>query len=197
MAALAVFATLPGLTMPCFGQLHFGFKGGIPLNRVFEGGTPTGAGVVPVARNIASRASGNWVVGPTAELHLPFGLGVEANALYRRYEVTQTQPGVAEVKRAGGSWEFPLLAKVRIPAVVVQPYLGAGIHFQNLRELPAFFGQPTTNRFGSVLAAGISLPTPGAKLSGEIRYSRFNDQTLPAGRLGATNQFDVLIGLTF
>ena len=61
-----------------FGEhlLSVGLKGGFPLTD-----------------SLSDSASKNYLIGPMAELNLPFGLAVEADALYRPLTLTTSRAG--------------------------------------------------------------------------------------------------------
>ena len=56
----------------------FGIKGGVPMTD-FLSATSRPAGLSYIAN------TNRYVVGPMAELRLPFGFGIEVDALYRHY----------------------------------------------------------------------------------------------------------------
>ncbi len=89
---------------PAWGQLFSaGIKGGVPLTDFFS---------TVQSQNFSFNPSTNrYIVGPTAEMHLPFGLGVEVDALYRHMSYTGAGvfQGVAAASNFNsGNWEFPL-----------------------------------------------------------------------------------------
>jgi hypothetical protein len=60
-----------------FGQaFRVGIKGGVPLTNFYSTVSSSNFGF--------NSNTKRYVVGPSVELHLPFGLGVEFDALYRR-----------------------------------------------------------------------------------------------------------------
>lgn len=107
----------------------FGAKAGFPLTKLLE---------AHVDAPFSSDSTMSWyVIGPTVEVRLPFGLGVEADALYRHFEVSRTvsvrisspneiEQIVTTTKASVNDWEFPLLAKYRFHTRVVHPYIDAG-----------------------------------------------------------------------
>jgi hypothetical protein len=152
--------------------LGFGIKGGYSLTS--ELGTFSSLGVA---------SSGQYyVVGPFAELRLPFGIGVEGDALYER--VTSSQ---------GGYWEFPVLANYHfsIPAPIVKPYVEAGPSFRaHTSNLPAL-----TSR-GFLAGAGVEFKLPVIRLSSDLRYTRWS-QPGPASSFPNVNQVELVFGIGF
>lgn len=157
--------------------IGFGVKGGVPVADAFEG----------VRAGSIVKADGEWVLGPMFELRLPFGLAVEADALYRRYRV---------IGASRSSLEFPVIAKFRAPGIVVSPVIGAGANFQRLGDIPAFLENPGL-RSGFVVMGGLEIKVPLIRIAPEIRYTRFREKRITDTLLTGTNQVDVLIGITF
>src|SRR6185436_18232003 len=61
-----------------YAQFAVGLKGGLPLTDFLHGASNPSA-------TFPSR-SDRFIVGPTVEVTLPFGFGVELDALYRRFD---------------------------------------------------------------------------------------------------------------
>ncbi len=165
------------LAAPSFAQhLHFGLKGGMPLNDLVESdGRVT---------NLPSR----WTLGPMLEVDLPVGLGIEFNALYRRIGYNDLLDNTA------GAWDFPLLLKYRFPGIVARPYVAGGWVFRNIGDIPRL----SAGSNGVAFSGGVRFSIPVIQISPEIRWTRWQDaQAGPAAVLGSRNQFEVLVGLTF
>ncbi|HEY2013762.1 MAG TPA: hypothetical protein VGH38_09695, partial [Bryobacteraceae bacterium] len=75
-----------------------------------------------------------YIIGVTGELRLPFGLGVEVDALYRHLNYTDrittsvttgisTATAVVTDRATASAWEFPILAKYRFPTKIARPYV--------------------------------------------------------------------------
>ncbi len=185
-------------------SLDLGLKGGVPLVNVLN--------VNDSSTFHSDRPS--FVIGPMAELGLPLGLGVEVDFLYRRVQYsssTLTPPTLS--RTTGQSWEFPFLAKYRLPGVLVRPFVVAGLSFRRL----AAFDQSTVSSSGSAstdqppevkgrsaagptLGAGLQLSLPLVRLSSEVRYTRWATRGIQAAFGGLTtqlNQADFLLGVSF
>lgn len=151
--------------------------------------------------------SKRYIVGPTVELSLPLRLAVEFDALYRRvgytgYSSTVLANSITRVR--ANSWEFPLIAKYRMPFFLVHPFVGVGyaprtIHgnavasgsyLSRLTQNPPasvityFFNQRTTASYsvthGVVAAAGVDLHAGPIRLSPELRYVHWSSPFLNA-----------------
>jgi opacity protein-like surface antigen len=186
----------------------FGVKAGLPLTDFVD--------AVNTQNFTSSAYTNRYIVGPTAELRLPFGLGVEFDALYRHfgYSVTGIIAGptstIVSSSTTGSAWEFPLLAKYRFPGKIVRPFVSAGVAWDRLSGLsqsvhnavstgsvPELSNNTTT---GFVMGGGIEVKALLIRLSPEIRYTHwgsahFND---PAGLISSKqNQAEFLVGITF
>jgi hypothetical protein len=190
-------------TTSVFGQLSYGVRGGLPLTNFFQAASNPGETFTSTATR--------FIVGPTVELRLPFGLGLEADALFRHFQYNGSTNAVDELLRstASNAWEFPLLVKYRTPGVFVKPFLDGGVafdHWSGLRQITAPVGALTSSsgtsgsNAGFVVGAGIELHLPLIRLSPEIRYTRWgaaNVTDLGGALRSNQNQAEFLIGLTF
>jgi hypothetical protein len=93
---------------------------------------------------------------------------------------------------SGGQWEFPFMARYRLPGIVVHPYVAAGPVFYKVMGLTA-----SGSTAGMALGAGVDIKIPLVHLTPEIRYQRrFNDKQI-GGLAQSLNQVDLLLGITF
>ncbi|MGH9719290.1 MAG: hypothetical protein ACRD8O_03705 [Bryobacteraceae bacterium] len=185
--------------------IGLGVKAGIPFTDFFDvagGGT-----------NLSS-VTRRYTLGPYAELRLPFGLGVEVNALYKRFNYQITNPGAAGLALVarGNSWEFPVLAKWRfVPEGAIHPFVSGGVNFRTVTGLGGDVRVPIVgavlpnwglaNRTisGIALAGGVELHFL-VRISGEIRYTHWgSDSFVDAvrGFRSNTNQAEFLLGFGF
>jgi hypothetical protein len=171
-----------------------GFKAGLPLTDF-----------VNTVNGVTSTSTQRYLIGPTAELHLPWGFGVEVDALYRHFDYTNiigsTTGALGSVTSSAGDWEFPLLLKYRFPAKVVRPYVDGGVAFDRLTGLTsAVTGSPekgTTT--GAALGAGIDIHLLIIHFLPEIRYTRWTSQHFNVANVLSSNQnqAEVMVGITF
>lgn len=170
----------------------------------------------------ATPESRRYVVGPMLELGLPFGLAVEAGALYHRngYRVANGNFAgyIVESERAN-SWEFPILLKYRLPVPLVKPFVEAGfaprtisgtisesgvsIDLATGRQTP-FNNSVKTNwssSFGVVAGGGVQFGFGRLRLSPEVRYTHWTSTPINGsfgdGASFSSNQeqVDFLIGV--
>jgi opacity protein-like surface antigen len=178
-----------------------GIRGGLPLTDFYQAVSSSGASL--------SSTSTRFIIGPTIELHLPAGFGLEADAVYRHFDYRASVNLIDSLANLGASngWEFPLLLKYRLPGPFVRPFLDAGVAFDRWSGFKQLQVLAVTTRSdvsgtntGFVAGAGIELHTPLIRLSPEIRYTRWGASSITdvSGALRSNqNQVEVLVGLTF
>lgn len=171
-------------SLPALAQLSVGIKAGVPLNDVY---VDAGQGIIP-----RFGTTNRFLIGPEVDLNLPFHLGVEADALYRHYNLGGS--GVNE-------WDFPILLKYRFSDVpVLHPFVDAGPIFNHVSEIP----QATRNGSvpGVVFGAGIDLHLLFLHVKPEFRYIHWTDVNhdfapLDSNLASNQNQAQILLGVTF
>jgi len=203
-----LFLLLFGAASASAQLFSWGVKAGVPLTDFLN--------TAESQQFAFTSTTDRFIVGPTAELHLPFGLGVEFDILYRRfnYNGSGTLAGVVTSSSASGNaWEFPLLAKYRFSTKIVHPFVDAGVALDTLSGLtqaitknnitsttstPAELN--TTSTRGFVMGGGLSVKVLVVRLSPEIRFTRWGAQHFidPNGLLHSNlNQGEFLLGITF
>jgi hypothetical protein len=202
------FLILGSLAVPASAQfLSLGVKAGVPLTDFFETVEAT-----QERRFLTPRP--NYLIGPTAELHLPARFSIELDALNRRIEYTLQNPVTgASFRATGSSWEFPLLVKYRASGGLLRPYVASGVSFSTLtglREAREFVTTPPEGvtlaeqerrgNTGFVIGGGLELRVPFLRISPEIRHTRWGWRSLrDVGGLlrSRQDQTDFILGITF
>jgi opacity protein-like surface antigen len=181
---------------------HFrvGIKGGVPLTDFYSTVSSSNFGF--------NSNTKRYVVGPSAEIQLPFGLGVEFDALYRRVSYSGAASSVV-VNGVANAWEFPLLAKYRFPIPVAHPFVDAGIAWDKLggvsQSVRTLLGLQNNNVSGNttkgfVMGAGLEITAPLVHIVPEIRYTRWGSSKFvdPLNLVrNNRNQAEFLLGITF
>lgn len=146
-------------------SLHFGVAGGASLTNGFQ---------VPKDRK-------DFILGPTAELRLPLGFSLEADALYRRME---SNTGL-------NAFEFPILAKVRLGVLpLIKPFVAGGL---SLRAIDS----PVSKK-GFTLGGGLEFQILKVRISPTLRYTRWGADSKPLPTiLSGQNQAQFLVGISF
>lgn len=176
--------------------LSFGVKLGHPLADAFSSRI---AGPLQYTPD-----SGRYVIGGTAELHLPMRVSAELDVLYRPIKyttagLTPSQPGRAET--TAGQWQFPLMLKYRLRPGFVSPFAAGGVSFERLSGVPSQTPELVKgSATGFVLGAGLEGRVPVFRISGEIRYTRWGSATFrtqTGADLSNPNQVELLVGVIF
>jgi hypothetical protein len=201
-----ILALLFGSTVLCAQPVSYGFKAGVPMTDVLSAASGS-LGTV-------TASSDRFIVGPAVELHLPFGLGVEFDVLYRRFSYTSlaSLPNLlSNLSATGSSWEFPLLVKKHFLPGPARPFVDAGVNFDKLtgvsQTVQAIAGATTTgtqNTFskGFTMGAGVDIHVLILHITPELRYTRWGSQfvnsLLPGGTVSSNqSQAEFLVGFTF
>ncbi len=175
----------------------FGVKGGVPFTDALK---LTGLVIQPGQSLLASGFSSlsktdDYLIGPVAELRIPFGFAVEVNGLYRGTQYHLTTNNITTSIDAS-AWEIPYLAKFRFPIPLLKPFVSAGGAYRTFTGLPNNIVTPTHNAF--VLAGGLELRISRLRLSGEARWLHWGSPPNNGNPLRLTqNQGEVLFGLVF
>ena len=185
----------------------FGVKAGIPLTN-FVSAADSGTFNWSTSTN-------RYIIGPTVELRLPAGFGIEFDALYRRLHYDGSglvSSAFTTTQTTGNMWEFPLLVKYRIPTEVIRPYVDAGIAWntltgikQTVTNVASSFttsNPPELHRNveeGFVVGVGVDFHLL-LHISPEVRYTRWGSKNI-RDALGVLqsrqDQAEFLVGITF
>jgi hypothetical protein len=162
----------------------------------------------------SSSVTNRYLVGPTAELHLPFRLGIEVDALYRHFNYQNVfGSGINAVTslNSSGSWEFPVLLKYRFPGKLARPYVDAGVAWDKISGLTNTLsrsissgtianpsGENHSTTTGFVMGAGLDLHFIIHVLP-ELRYTRWTNQHFNLSNIlnSNQNQAEFMVGITF
>ena len=207
----SLFLFLAGAIAAFSQPFSAGLKAGVPLTDFFN-----------TVQNSSASIPNRYIIGVTAELHLPAGFALEGDALYRHLNYTTrivTPPVTSTVEKTTSSaWEFPILLKYRFPAKLVRPYVDAGVAWDTLSGLtgtitqtigpvlssststtskPSSLANNTTRGF--VMGAGLAIHAIVIHVSPEIRYTRWASPHFNLnGILNSNqNQAEFLVGFTF
>jgi len=195
LLAVGALGTAICLAQPFSG----GIKGGLPLTDF-----------VNTVESGAATTRSDYIVGPMAELHLPLGLSVEFDVLYRHFNYTNpvgSAVSALSTVTSSGDWEFPLVAKYRFHGKLARPYVEAGVSWDALSGLkstvesiattpPAEQHSVTT---GFVMGGGIDIHVLVLHIAPEIRFTRWTSQHFDIANVASSNQnqAEFLVGVTF
>jgi hypothetical protein len=175
--------------------ISFGVRGGFPLTGAYSTSTTTfGADFEKTFS-----ASKEYIVGPMLEVDLPFGLSVEADALYHPVQLTQeigTKAGVFNNPSTFYTWEIPVLAQYRFLRLALgKPYVEAGPSFRKFIDRDS-----NEASSGITVGAGIEFRLLKLRLKPDFRYTRWGADTVFANAPYAPsnrNQVEFSAGLTY
>jgi opacity protein-like surface antigen len=191
---------MPVFAQPVIGHfVSFGVTGGVGLTDAFSDETVAGLN----ANIHYFSGSKDYIVGPAIEVHLPLRLSVEFDALYRPLNLTRaafiTVAPSSTTRTAIVSWECPLLAKYRLPAHLVSPFVEAGPSFRSVTN-QSLSGIQLSGE-GFTAGVGVEAKLGPIKIGPEVRYTRWGGDSNPAmSSLQAqsnVNQVELLLGLKF
>jgi hypothetical protein len=187
----ALFVLLAGAFAAVAQPFSAGVKVGVPFTDVLNAASAGGS----IA---ASTSTDRFIVGVTGELHLPLGLSIEADVLYRRFSY---QPLPTITSASSNAWQFPVLAKYKFPSKIIRPYIDGGVSWSTLQGVAATVSSDLKNNTttGIVLGAGVEIKALVIRISPEIRYTHWTSQAFTANSLlqSNQNQADFLVGITF
>jgi hypothetical protein len=123
------------------------------------------------------------------DIRLPLGLGIEVDALYKRFSANSGSGA-----QSAGSWDFPILGKYRMPGIIARPYAEAGYTFNKLGSIASFKPE---SRKGILLGVGLEISLAKVHIAPEIRYTRFNQKTSFQSLIPNANQAELLVGISF
>jgi hypothetical protein len=208
-----LFAAL--MAAPAFAQIvALGVKAGIPLGDAFAG---SGSSDV-------TSAARRYLVGGTAELHLPLRFSVELDVIYKRTGFNSyfqsLDIGRFSDRVTANQWEFPLLAKYEILGGRLRPFIDAGPVLRHMSGIadkytyltffpfPGSSGSTTSNNSpalqhrnspGFSVGGGVTWKILGVRISPEVRYTRWGTDTfeIEQSTTSNPNQEDLLVGFVF
>ena len=202
--------------LPAYPQLFsFGVKAGVPFVSPYSATTQISG--FPTTGAFQD----HFIVGPTAEVHLPFHLSLEVDALYRRNGFSELG-GITNlsIKTTPNDWQVPLLVKYEIGSAPIRPFLNAGVvyrHAAGISGVPTaiiIVGTGTTlcpvtgcpyvattanpNTVGYAAGAGLTFKLLHIRIAPEVRFTQWDKSPLTATYINTDKkQLDLLVGITF
>jgi hypothetical protein len=130
-------------------------------------------------------------VGVIAESNLSKSLSLEVDALYHPLSLSEMQHATVL------TWEFPVLAKYRLPARGMRPFVEAGPAFRAAGNLSG----TNPSRYGVASGAGVETRTRWLTISPTLRFTHWTAD--PVGDVNGPhtftirNQAELLVGISF
>ena len=194
-ALLAPFSAFAQSPFP----ISLGIKGGSALTNAFSD-------QITQAGNISTRTYSpkrDYIVGPMLEVHLPMGISVEGDALYRPLNLNSdfiTVPGTGSTTSHNvNSWEFPILLKYHVGFPIVKPFIEVGPSFRHVSEFPG--DSPHLSTKGLAMGVGVEAKALFVRFAPELRYTHWGSDSNPSTSFfnpnSNSNQLEFLIGISF
>jgi len=136
------------------------------------------------------------VVGIVTEIALPKRLSLEVGALYRPIRAKDTREFSNGTSRENQftvlTWEFPILAKYKVPLRKATPFVEVGPSIRASGNLNG--AHPS--RFGITAGIGMELPARRLTLVPTLRFTRWATDAV-SGTRTHSNQAELVLGVRF
>jgi hypothetical protein len=141
------------------------------------------------------------VIGLMIELEPIRNLFIEFNGLYRPLHLTDESllsgSGQPMAPKTTGritvlTWEFPILAKYKLPGTRARPFFEAGPTFRSSGNL----NSANPSKYGATGGAGVETRWGKVRISPALRYSRWTTDHAPASHTNR-NQVEAIIGVSY
>ncbi len=129
------------------------------------------------------------------EVHLPMGISVEGDALYRPLHLTSTFANVGH-NATVNSWELPVLVKYHLKFPIVKPFIEAGPSFRHVSEFSG--DSPHLSAKGVAAGVGVEVKALFVRVAPEFRYTHWgSDSNVSTFANSHSNQLEFLLGISF
>jgi hypothetical protein len=149
-----------------------------------------------VQSDVDSYGPRSFIVGPAVEFQLPSQFSVEIDALHRPVtstsEIAFSDGSRIRGNDSGVTWEFPVLAKYRLPIRRIAPFIELGPSFR-LPQGELTFSSP----FGVAAGTGVEFRLRQMKVAPAIRDTRWAPDRGLGGQKTTRNQVELLAGISF
>jgi hypothetical protein len=186
----------PSDLQPLGKRVSLGAVVGFNLTDDYNSISSTGQDLIsgsPITFLTRSGARG-LIVGPSVEVSVLKRLSVEADAIHENVRSVTTvtgpaQPANASFDSSAATWQFPILAKYRLPVSLATP---AAQPFVELG--PSFLIPQTVTNYGATAGGGVEMPVSKLKVAPELRFTRWQSDPVRGGK---ANQAKLLMGILF
>jgi hypothetical protein len=196
-ALLGISRATESNRQPLGGRVSIGVVAGLTLTDDFRSTTYTGTDLLSGATSTFVYHSGprSFIAGPVAEIDIGEGLSMEANAIYRPLRDTTTLSSVAAPSGSGKrvTWEFPVLAKYKLPLRPMKPFIELGLSFRTPQEVNGAW----LSNHGVTAGAGVEARWRQLRIAPAIRYTHWAPDSTQGRSLVLRNQAELLVAFTF
>jgi hypothetical protein len=211
--AMSLFAQDSEFHMP----VELGLKVGIPITDMFSANN-VGYLNGSLPGSSYNAASPKYILGVSGEFHLYKNFKLEVDGLYRRVGFSTSglygSTGSNFYQNTGANeWEIPALIKTDFKVWRIRPFVDVGASLRHISSitnnqflpgLPSGIigdnvdGLHNRNSYGGVAGIGISFKYGPVKLSPEVRYTRWANESFQTNGLHTNlDQGDFLLGISF
>jgi hypothetical protein len=197
--------------------LSLGFKVGIPVTDMFSANN-TSLFNGNITGSNYNTAVPKYTLGLTAEFKMPKHLRFEVDGLYNRAGYATSRPAdifgdTGYYLTSANVWQVPALIKTNITLGHVRPFVDFGAALRHISTIKTNAFLPglldgiiydstaelhNRNSFGGVAGIGITFKMGEFRLSPEVRYTRWaNESFMGPGLRTNLDQGDVLLGISF
>ena len=178
---------------PAYSQMFsFGVKVGTPLTTPYTTEFISNGG--------ASAGEQRLTIGPTIEVHLPFHLSLEVDALWRQSSFSEIGANINYLHSSVNDWQVPVMANYERTLGPIHPFIDGGVVY---RHVSTDSSQPPSNpsTAGVTVGGGVMLKLRRLRLSPGFRYTKWPRPIFSPAYAGPvisrSNQVDLLVGVTF
>ncbi len=155
-------------------KLSVGVVGGASVTDAFSTSFVSNSGPGTPVGSVSYSQSKDWVLGATIEWRLTSTWSVEADGLFRTLHVARAavfaDGHLGSVSPAPViTWEFPILAKYRLPGGRVRPFVEGGPSFRTAGNLNG----TNPSHFGVSCGVGVETHWLGLNFAPTLRYTRW------------------------
>jgi len=137
------------------------------------------------------------VIGFATSLALPKQMSVEVGALYRPLNARDISTFSNGFSRERSftvlTWEFPVLAKFKLPVLKTRPFVEFGPSFRASGNL----NDARPSRQGITEGIGMELHKRGPAITPTLRFTHWAADPTPNAKATHPNQIDLVVGLRF
>jgi len=181
---------------PAYSQMFsFGVKVGVPLTTVYTTDF--------IADGNAFANEQPFTIGPTVEVHLPFHLSFEIDALWRQSSFSTIGGHFnGNLDSSVNDWQVSFMGKYEAKLGPIHPFIDGGVVYRHVSTSSPSVPPPTNpNTAGVSVGGGVTLKLLHLRLSPEIRYTKWPTPAFSSAYAGPvismSNQADLLVGVTF
>ena len=178
-------------------RLSLGILGGTAPTDAFQDLTLIPPQPYAVFSRHAFTPKKDLLAGASLEVQLNRRLSIEVDGIFRQLHLKQVIRSTDGSTDTGNipvvTWEFPVLAKYRLPMRRATPFVEGGPIFRTIGNL----NDTSPSQWGATAGAGLDLHWRSFKISPTVRYTRWRrDDPRYFPTLTVPNQLEILLGFS-